>query len=77
MLEGQQPPPLSQPPDDAEFFNKNTMKKLKIAAGVLVVGGAIAGMVGSQIKHHKHRGYQDSSVDPGRYVSASSLLPTI
>jgi hypothetical protein len=52
------PPPLSSPPtetpsDNAEFFNKNMMKKVKIVAGVIIVGGAIAGIVGSQIKHHE------------------------
>jgi len=35
------------------------MKKLKIGAGVLIVGGAIAGFAGSQIKHHKHGDSQD------------------
>ena len=69
MLEGVErsdrplPAPTETPPDNAEFFNKNMMKKLKIAAGVLLVGGAIAGIVGSQIKHHKHRDFQDR--DPG------------
>jgi len=33
------------------------MKKLKIVAGVVIVGGAIAGIAGSQIKH---RDCQDS-----------------
>jgi len=33
------------------------MKKLKIVAAVVIVGGAIAGIVGSRIKH---RDFQDS-----------------
>jgi hypothetical protein len=45
------------------------MKKLKIVAGVTIIGGAIAGIAGSQIKH---RDCQE--VDPGGYVSASSHL---
>jgi hypothetical protein len=49
--------PSETPPDNAEFFNKNMMKKLKIVAGVVIVGGAIAGIAGSQIKH---RDCQDS-----------------
>jgi hypothetical protein len=70
MLEGFEPsdgpppsrvsPPTETPPENGEFFNKNMMKKLTIAAGVLVVGGAIAGIAGSQIKHHEHRDCQDS-----------------
>jgi len=52
------PPSLSSPPtktpsDDAEFFNKDMMKKVKIGAGVTIVGGAIAAIVGAEIKHHK------------------------
>jgi hypothetical protein len=43
-------------PDNAEFFNENMMKKLKIVAGVAIVGGTIASIVASQIKH---RDYQD------------------
>jgi len=35
------------------------MKKIKIVAGVTVVGGIIAAIAGSQIKHH-HRDCQDS-----------------
>jgi hypothetical protein len=50
-------PPTETPPDNAEFFNKNMnmMKKLKIVAGVALVGGVIAGIAGSQIKHHDSR----------------------
>ena len=46
--------------DKTEFFDKNMMKNLKIAAGALLVGGAIAGIAGSLIKHHKDRDFQDS-----------------
>ncbi|KAI0271057.1 hypothetical protein BGY98DRAFT_217171 [Russula aff. rugulosa BPL654] len=52
-------PPTETSPDNAEFFNKN-MKKIGIVAGVAIVGGTIAGILGSQIKHNKHRDYQDS-----------------
>lgn len=44
-------PPSEAPADDAEFFNENMMKKLKIVAGVVIIGGTIASIVGSQIKH--------------------------
>jgi hypothetical protein len=44
-------PPTETPPDNAEFFNKNMVKKLKIVAGVVIIGGVIAGIAGSQIKH--------------------------
>jgi hypothetical protein len=57
--DGPPPSPSSPPPDSARFFNKNMMKKLKIVAGVTIVGGIIAGIAGSRIKH-KHRDYQDS-----------------
>jgi hypothetical protein len=50
-------PPTETPPDNAEFFNENMMKKLKIVAGVVIIGGVIAGIAGSQIKH---RDCQDS-----------------
>jgi hypothetical protein len=54
-------PPTETPPDNAEFFNKNTMKKLNIVAGVAIAGSVIASVVvGSQIKHRKHREFQDS-----------------
>jgi hypothetical protein len=45
------PPPTEIPPDNAGFFNKNMMKKLKIVAGVVIVGGVIGGIVGSRTKH--------------------------
>ena len=45
-------PPAETPPDNVEFFNKNMMKKLKIVAGVVIIGGVIASIAGSQIKHH-------------------------
>ena len=49
----------SPPPDNAEFFNKNMMKKFKIVAGMIIIGSIIAGSIaGSQIKH---RDYQDTS----------------
>ena len=52
-------------PDNANFFNKDVMKKIEIAAGVVIVGGAIAaGIVGSKIKHHKHRDYQGTFLLP-------------
>lgn len=54
------PPPSETPPDSEKFFNKNTMKKIKMVAGVAIVGGAIASIVGSHIKHHKHRDGQDT-----------------
>jgi hypothetical protein len=44
-------------PQNAEFFNENMVKKLKIVAGVAIAGGVIAGIAGSQIKH---RDRQDS-----------------
>ena len=44
-------PPTETPLDNAEFFNKNMMKKIRIVAGAIIVGGTIAGIVGSQIKH--------------------------
>jgi len=43
-------PPTETPPDNAEFFNKNMMKKLKTVAGVAIISGVIAGIAGSQIK---------------------------
>lgn len=45
------PPPAETPPDNAEFFNENMMKKLKIVAGVVIIGGVIASIAGTQIKH--------------------------
>ena len=50
-------PPTETPPDNAECFNKNVMKKLKIIAGVTIVGGAIATIVGSQLRN---RDFPDS-----------------
>jgi uncharacterized membrane protein YsdA (DUF1294 family) len=41
--------------------SSSVSKKLKIvAAGVIIAGGIIGGIVGSQVKHHKHREIQDS-----------------
>ena len=51
-------PPTETPPDSAESFNENMKKKLEIVAGVVIVGGTIASIVGSHIKHHGD--YQDS-----------------
>jgi hypothetical protein len=51
------PPPTEKPPENAKFLTEDMMKKLKIVAGVVVIGGAIAGIAGSQIKH---RDFQDS-----------------
>jgi hypothetical protein len=48
-------PPTETPPDNAEYFNKNMMKKIKIVAGVVIVGGLVMGIAGSQIKHHDSR----------------------
>jgi len=48
------PPPTEKPPDNAKFFNKKMMKKIKIVAGIIAIGGAIAGIVGSEIKKHHH-----------------------
>jgi hypothetical protein len=39
------------PPDNAGIFNENMMKKLKIVAGVAIIGSTIATIVGSQINH--------------------------
>jgi hypothetical protein len=51
----------SSPPENAKFFTENMVKKLKIVAGVTIIGGAIAGIAGSQIiNKHQHRDYQDS-----------------
>jgi hypothetical protein len=53
-------PPTETPPDNTEFLDKNVIKKFGIVAGVVIVGGIIAGIVGSQIKHHEHRDFSDS-----------------
>jgi hypothetical protein len=53
--------PPETPPDNAGFFKKNVMKKVGIVAGAVIVGGTVAaGILGSHIKHHKHRDCQDS-----------------
>ena len=44
-------PPTEVPPDHAGIFNENMMKKLKIVAGVAIIGSTIATIVGSQINH--------------------------
>jgi hypothetical protein len=44
-------PPTETPPDNAESFKINTVEKLKIAAAVTIVGGAIASIAGLEIKH--------------------------
>ena len=43
-----------------ELFDNNMMERLKIVAGVAIVGGAIASIVGFQVKQHKHRDFQYS-----------------
>ncbi len=48
------PSPPSPPPDNAKFFNK-MMMKLKVVAGVVIVGAVIASIAGSQIAHHDHQ----------------------
>jgi hypothetical protein len=54
-------PPSS--PENAKFLSESMMKKLKIAAGLTLIGGVIggiaAGIKGSRNKH-KHRDFQDS-----------------
>jgi hypothetical protein len=57
--DGLPPTPPSPPPENAKFFNEKMIKNLKIVAGVTVVGGIIAAIAGTQIKHH-HRDCQDS-----------------
>ena len=58
ISEGSPPsPPSLTLPNNAKFFNKNVMKRLGIVAGVVIVGGIIAGIMGS---HIKHRDCQDS-----------------
>jgi hypothetical protein len=54
-------PPTETLPDNANFINKDVMKKIGITAAMAtIVGGTIvAGIVGSKIKHHKQRDYQD------------------
>ena len=47
------PLPMETPSDNAKLFNENMVKKIKIVAGVTIVGGVIAGAVGSRIKHHR------------------------
>jgi len=43
----------------SSFLNENMVKKLKIVAGLTVVGSIVASIAGLQIKH-KHRDYQES-----------------
>jgi hypothetical protein len=46
--------------ENAKFFSESMMKKVKIAAGLALIGDIIAGGIeGSRIKH-KHRDFQDS-----------------
>jgi hypothetical protein len=48
------------PPNNAELFNKNVMKKLGIVAGAIIVGGTLAAGIVTSQKHHQHRDCQDS-----------------
>jgi hypothetical protein len=56
-------PPLAAPTetpslgDNAEFsgLDENMIKRLKVLAGVIVVGGAIGSIVGLEIKHLNSR----------------------
>ena len=48
-------PPTETPPDNAEFFNKEMVKGVKILAGTIIVGGIIGGIVGFEIKHQKSK----------------------
>jgi hypothetical protein len=43
------------------------MRKVGVVAGVVIAGGIIAGIVGSQIKHREHRDF------PDMYVPASPI----
>ena len=45
------PPPTGRPLENTKFLNKNMIKRLKIVAGVIVIGGVIASIAGPQIKH--------------------------
>lgn len=45
------PPPTESPLEKTKFLSESMIKKLKIVAAVVIVGSAIAGIVGSQIKH--------------------------
>ena len=55
------PPPTEMPSGFFNKVNKDLMKKIGIVAGVALVGGTIiaGSIVGSKIKHHKHRDFQD------------------
>jgi hypothetical protein len=53
-------PPTETPPNNAEFFNKNVMKKVGIVAGAIIVGGTLAAGIVTSQKHHQHRDCQDS-----------------
>ena len=48
-------PPTETPPDNAKFFNEDMVKGLKVLAGGGIIGGAIGGIVGFGIIHHKSK----------------------
>jgi hypothetical protein len=45
----------SSPPENAKVVDESMMKKLKIVAGLVVVGTIVGGIAGSQIKHRDHQ----------------------
>ena len=60
IVEESAPPP---PPENAKFFNKDVMTKLRIATGVTLATTAITAIIGSLIltsKNKEGRDFQDS-----------------
>jgi hypothetical protein len=45
------PPPTERPLENKKFLNKDMIKKLKIVAGVIIIGGIIASIASPHIKH--------------------------